>query len=84
MKRIQNSHYFEESLENRLENYCKSQPYKPSKNDVIVVAVEGHILKEVDIEDMTEIEAKKKWNEVNTKIQQLKDLEVKLYLRMED
>lgn len=84
MKKIAGAYYFEKTLNDKLENYCEKQPFNIGKNNVITVALEGFLLNDVNVEDMTQTEAKKKWNEVNTKIQQLKDLENKLYLRLED
>ena len=84
MKKIAGSHYLEKPLHDRLTNYCKTQRYKPSKNDVIVVALESHLLKEVEIEDMTDTEAKKMYDALTDKKQQLEEQIQRVYLRLED
>ena len=84
MKKIHSSIYLEKPLHDKLTAYCETQRYKPSKNDVIVVALESHLLNEVDIEDMTETEAKKMYDALTDKKQQLEEQIQRVYLRLED
>jgi len=84
MSKIQGSHYFEKSLHDKLKKYCEKQPYSIGPNDVIVVALESHLLNDVDIENMTETEAKKMYGALIDKRQQLEEQIMRVYLRLED
>lgn len=84
MRKIQGSYYFEKSLHDKLKNYCEKQPYSTGPNDVIVVALEKHLLDDVEIEDMTQEEAKKMYSALIDKKQQLEEQIMRVYLRLEE
>ena len=54
------------------------------KSATVTRALQRYWLKEVDIEDMTEAEAKIKYSELTDKKQQLEEQIQRVYLRLED
>ena len=66
----------------KLEFY--EQVWHVKKNKIVELAVESYVIRNVNVENLTETEVKSKWDEVNTKIHQLKMLEQKLFARLGD
>lgn len=66
----------------KLEAYEISSHIK--KNKIVELAIENYIVSDVDIEDMTEIEAKKMYDALTDKKQQLEEQIQRVYLRLED
>ena len=54
------------------------------KNKIVELAIEDYLIKEVNIENLTQNEVKTRWSAVNEKINQLRILERKLLARLED
>ena len=74
--------YLPESTLNKLEEYAKNTHILA--NTVVELAIESYVLDEVDVEILTTKEAKEMWSKVNSKMQQLKELEAKLFEILED
>ena len=66
----------------KLEAYEISSHIK--KNKIVELAIEDYIIKEVDVENLTQEEVNTRWSAVNEKIHQFKMLEQKLLARLGD
>ena len=79
---MQKSIHISKVLNDKLVDYSIKD--RRNQSDVISIALESHLLKEVEIEDMTETEAKKIYSALIDKKQQLEEQIQRVYLRLED
>ena len=79
---MQKSIHISKVLNDKLVDYSIKD--RRNQSDVISIALESHLLKEVKIEDMTETEAKKMYDALTDKKQQLEEQIQRVYLRLED